>query len=84
METFAIKALQLILALAILVIIHEFGHYILARILGVKVDKFYMFFNPWFSILKYNPEKGELAVIAWTTEKRTPDPSDPKTRIKTM
>ncbi len=82
METFAIKALQLILALAILVIIHEFGHYILARVLGVKVDKFYMFFNPWFSIFKYNPEKGELDVIAWTTEKRAPDPSDPEDKEK--
>lgn len=82
METFAIKALQLILALSILVIVHEFGHYILARVLGVKVDKFYMFFNPWFSILKYNPEEGTLSVIAWTEEKRTPDPEAPDDKEK--
>lgn len=78
METFAIKALQLILALAILVIVHEFGHYILARILGVKVNRFYMFFNPWFSILKYHPDEGTLDIVAWTTEKRVPDPDDPE------
>ena len=57
METFLIKALQLMMALAILVTIHEFGHYIFARIFGVKVEKFYLFFNPWFSLLKYKPKK---------------------------
>ena len=46
METFLIKAAQLIVAFAILVIIHEFGHYIFSRIFGVKVEKFYLFFNP--------------------------------------
>lgn len=39
METFLIKAAQLIVAFAILVIIHEFGHYIFSRIFGVKVEK---------------------------------------------
>lgn len=57
METFLIKALQLIAALAFLVIIHEFGHYIFARIFGIKVEKFYMFFNPWFSLAKWKPKK---------------------------
>lgn len=59
METFLIKALQLMLALAILVTIHEFGHYIFARIFGVKVEKFYLFFNPWFTLFKYKPKKKE-------------------------
>lgn len=59
METFLIKALQLMMALAILVTIHEFGHYIFARIFGVKVEKFYLFFNPWFSLFKYKPKKKE-------------------------
>ena len=49
METFLIKALQLILSLSILVIVHEFGHFIFARIYKVRVEKFYLFFNPWFS-----------------------------------
>ena len=52
METFLIKAAQLIVAFAILVIIHEFGHYIFSRIFGVKVEKFYLFFNPWFTLYK--------------------------------
>ena len=57
METFFIKAAQLIAAFALLVIIHEFGHYIFARMFGIKVEKFYLFFDPWFSLLKYKPKK---------------------------
>lgn len=57
METFAIKAAQLILAFAILVIIHEFGHFLFARIFGVKVEKFYIFFDPWTEIFKWKPGK---------------------------
>lgn len=64
METFLIKALQLIVALVILVTVHEFGHYIFARIFGVKVNRFYLFFNPWFSLLKYDPMKGTLKIIS--------------------
>ena len=45
METFLIKALQLILSLSILVIVHEFGHFIFARIFKVRVEKFYLFFQ---------------------------------------
>lgn len=56
METFFIKALQLIVALAFLVLIHEFGHFIFARIFGIKVEKFYMFFDPYFSIFKWKPK----------------------------
>lgn len=73
METFLIKALQLILALLILVTVHEFGHYIFSRIFGVKVNRFYLFFNPGFSILKWNPQKGTLMLFskndssAWKT-----------------
>lgn len=67
MDTFLIKALQLILALLILVSIHEFGHYIFARIFGIKVNRFYLFFNPWFSLLKYHPDKGLIELIAWTS-----------------
>lgn len=57
METFLIKAVQLMLALAILVVFHEFGHYIFARIFGIKVEKFYLFFNPWFTLFKYKPKQ---------------------------
>ena len=57
METILIKAAQLILAFAILVIIHEFGHFLFARIFGVKVEKFYIFFDPWFELFKWKPKK---------------------------
>ena len=60
------KALQLIVALLILVTIHEFGHYFFARVFGIKVNRFYLFFTPWFSILKYRPDKGTLQLIGWT------------------
>lgn len=59
-----IKAAQLMLALVILVTIHEFGHYLFARLFGVKVNRFYLFFNPSFSLLRYNPRKGTLEIIA--------------------
>lgn len=51
------KALQLIVALAFLVIIHEFGHYIFARIFGIRVTKFYLFFNPGFTLFKWKPKQ---------------------------
>lgn len=49
---FIIKAAQLLLALSLLVVLHEFGHYLTARYFKIKVEKFYLFFNPWFSIFK--------------------------------
>lgn len=56
MEAFLLKAGQLVAALSLLVIIHEFGHYLFARIFGIRVDKFFLFFNPWFYLVKYNPK----------------------------
>jgi len=47
-----IKALQLLLSLSILVILHELGHFIPAKLFKTKVEKFYLFFDPWFSIVK--------------------------------
>lgn len=69
MEVFLFKALQLIGALSLLVLIHEFGHYIFARMFGIRVEKFYLFFNPGFSLLKYDPRKGTVALIASTDDK---------------
>ncbi|MDE6330900.1 MAG: RIP metalloprotease RseP [Muribaculaceae bacterium] len=57
MDVFLIKATQLILALAFLIIIHEFGHFLFARIFGVKVEKFYIFFDPLTEIFKWRPKK---------------------------
>lgn len=47
-----IKAAQLLLSLSILVVLHEFGHYLAARFFKIRVEKFYLFFNPWFSLFK--------------------------------
>ncbi len=52
-----IKILQLLLSLSILVIFHEFGHFISAKFFKTRVEKFYLFFNPWFSIFKF--KKGD-------------------------
>ena len=52
MEVFLIKAFQLILSLAILVVLHEFGHFIPAKIFKTRVEKFYLFFDVKFSLFK--------------------------------
>ena len=56
---------QLILGLSILVILHELGHFIAARAFGIKVEKFYLFFDAWgFSLFKFN-YKGVEYGIGW-------------------
>lgn len=72
MEAFLLKAGQLVAALSLLVIIHEFGHYIFARIFGIRVDKFFLFFNPWFYLVKYNPKTKK-----WSFFKDKKDASQP-------
>lgn len=52
-----IKVLQFLLSLSILVLFHEFGHFLFAKLFRTRVEKFYMFFNPWFSLFKF--KKGE-------------------------
>ena len=51
-SVFLIKALQLILSLAILVVLHELGHFIPAKLFKTKVEKFYLFFDWPFSLFK--------------------------------
>ena len=51
-NTVGLQAGQLILSLSILVILHELGHFIPAKIFGCRVEKFYLFFDPWFSLVK--------------------------------
>lgn len=66
METFLVKALQLILSLSILVLVHEFGHFIFARIFKVRVEKFYLFFDPLFSIFKFKPKNSDTEYgVGW-------------------
>ena len=47
-----LQVAQLLLSLSILVILHEFGHYITAKWFKCRVEKFYLFFDPWFSLFK--------------------------------
>lgn len=66
MESILIKALQLILSLSILVIIHEFGHFLFARIFKIRVEKFYLFFDPWFALFKFKPKNSDTEYgIGW-------------------
>ncbi|MDO4181610.1 MAG: RIP metalloprotease RseP [Bacteroidales bacterium] len=66
METFLIRALQVIMSLSLLVIIHEGGHFLFSRLFKVKVEKFYIFFDPWFALFKFKPKKSDTEYgIGW-------------------
>ena len=66
METFLIRALQLIMSLSLLVIIHEGGHFLFARLFKTRVEKFCLFFDPWFTLLKFKPKNSETEYgIGW-------------------
>ena len=61
-----IRALQLILALSLLVLVHEFGHFLFARIFKVRVEKFYLFFDWKFSLFKWKPKNSDTEYgIGW-------------------
>ena len=70
-----IKAAQLIASLAFLITIHEFGHFIPARLFKTKVEKFYLFFNPWFSIFRYRKVNG-IKRFSWFTKETPKDWED--------
>jgi len=57
-----IKTAQLLLSLSILVIIHELGHFIAAKAFKTRVEKFYLFFDPWFSLFKFKKGETEYGV----------------------
>lgn len=77
METFLIRALQLILSLSILVFIHELGHFLFARLFKVRVDKFYLFFNPKGSIVRAKKINGKWQIRFFS--KNVPANERPKT-----
>ncbi len=60
MEVFLIRTLQLIACLSILIIVHEFGHFLFARLSGTRVERFYLFFNPGFSLMRCKKINGRL------------------------
>ena len=64
MNSTLIIIFQLLLSLSILVVLHELGHFLAAKYFGARVDKFYMFFNPWFSLYKKKIGETEYG-IGW-------------------
>ena len=66
MEAFLIRALQLILCFSILILLHEGGHFLAARLFKIRVEKFALFFDPWFSLFKFKPKKSDTTyVLGW-------------------
>lgn len=59
-----VKIAQFVLSLSLLVICHEFGHFLFAKLFKMRVEKFYLFFNPWFSIWKKKIGETEYG-IGW-------------------
>ena len=59
-----VRVAQFFLSLLILIILHELGHFTMAKLFGVRVEKFYVFFNPWFSLWKKKIGKTEYG-IGW-------------------
>ena len=57
-----VKILQFLLSLSLLVMLHELGHFCLAKLFKVRVEKFYIFFNPWFSLFKFKKGETEYGV----------------------
>lgn len=62
METILVKTAQLLLSLSILVVLHEAGHFAFARLFKTRVEKFYLFFDPWFSLFKIKKGDTEYGV----------------------
>lgn len=60
----ATQIFQFILSISILVILHEFGHFLPAKLFKCKVEKFYLFFDPWFSLAKKKIGETEYG-IGW-------------------
>ena len=66
MEIFFIQALQLILCFMLLVVLHEGGHFMFAKIFKVRVEKFCLFFDPWFTLFKFKPKKSDTTyALGW-------------------
>ena len=61
MEIF-IKVVQFVLSLSILVVAHECGHFFFAKLFKTRVEKFYLFFDPWFSFFKFKKGETEYGV----------------------
>lgn len=66
MEIFLIRLLQFMLSISILVLLHEGGHFFFSKLFGVRVEKFYLFFDPWFHIFEFKPKRSDTTYgIGW-------------------
>ena len=66
MEIFLIRLLQFMLAISILVLFHEGGHFFFSKLFGVRVEKFYLFFDPWFHLFEFKPKKSDTTYgVGW-------------------
>ena len=66
MEIFLIKLLQFMLAISILVLLHEGGHFFFSKLFGVRVERFFLFFDPWFHLFQFKPRKSDTTYgIGW-------------------
>ncbi len=66
MEVFLIRVLQFILAISLLVLLHEGGHFFFSKLFGVRVEKFYIFFDWKFSLFKFKPKNSDTEYgIGW-------------------
>lgn len=66
MEIFIIRLIQFMLAISLLVLIHEGGHFFFAKLFGIRVEKFYLFFDPWFHLFEFKPKKSDTTYgVGW-------------------
>ena len=71
MDIFMIRLLQFLLAIGLLVLLHEGGHFFFAKLFGIRVEKFYLFFDPGIgkwdgSLFKFKPKKSDTQYgIGW-------------------
>ncbi len=66
MEIFLIKLLQFMLSISLLVLLHEGGHFFFSKLFGVRVEKFYLFFDPWFHLFEFKPKNSDTTYgLGW-------------------
>ena len=66
MEEFLIRLLQFIMSISLLILLHEGGHFFFSKLFGVRVEKFYLFFDPWFHLFEWKPKKSDTTYgLGW-------------------
>lgn len=66
MEVFIIRLLQFMLAISLLVLLHEGGHFFFAKLFGVRVERFCLFFDPWRALWEFKPKNSDTTYgLGW-------------------